>query len=230
MHKFRSLVILASIAVPLAATPSAFADASCSSVAGNLIQNCSFETGSFTGWTVTDPSNFTGVDGHNPSSGNYAANLGATGTGVVSQSFTDVVGDYYGFSFSLENEVALGPDGSPYQGTNSFSASFENDLGNTYILTHASNIAESPTYSDYEVFFFGTGVDTIIFTYNNGPSYFDLDNVSVVDPPAPGPDDYPSGIAATPEPSGLVLLGTGILSVAGLTRRRFQRASATPAV
>jgi hypothetical protein len=36
-------------------------------------------------------------------------------------------------------------------------------------------------------------------------------------------------VAATPEPSGLILMGTGILSIAGLTRRRFQRTSVSPA-
>jgi hypothetical protein len=227
MRTSRPLAILSSIALSLATSSALHADTACGTISGNLITNCSFETGSFSGWNKVDPSDYSGVDSHNPESGTYAANLGAEGTpGTLSQTVTDIAGAYYAFTFSLENEVAKDAQGNFYLGGNSFVVSFTNDLGNTYVLTSDLNIPESSSYTTFELFFFGTGTDTITFTYLNIPSYFDLDNVSVVDPEAPGPDDYPSDTPAVPEPSSLVLMGTGVLSLAGVTRRKFQKVSA----
>jgi hypothetical protein len=225
----RSIFLLASLALPMMASSTAFADDACASTAGNLLANCGFETGDFSGWTDVDKSNYSGVDNHNPQSGSYAANLGAVGSsGKLSQTVTDVVGSYYALTFDLENEIAVDANGNPYPGTNSFSASQVNDLGVTFVLTSAKNIAESSTYSQYEVYFFGTGTDTILFTYLNTPSYFDLDDITLVDPPAPGTseDDLvadPMDTPSVPEPSSLVLMGTGVMALAGVARRRIQK-------
>jgi hypothetical protein len=66
--------------------------------ASQYLVNGGFDTGDFTGWTLTDPSGFTTVE---PSSFAYGAQSGAfyvyagppsTAPGVLSQSFADVAG------------------------------------------------------------------------------------------------------------------------------------------
>jgi hypothetical protein len=194
-------------------------------VAGNLLVNCGFETGSLSGWT-SDATQYTQVDGHNVHSGNYAAELGDESESHLSQTVTDVNGAYYSLSFSLENEVAVDATGTAYTGGNVFFVYYENASGGYTALAQMTNVAESNTFQTYSYNFYGTGSDTIIFIYYNVPSYFELDDVVFKDPPAPGsasdlsatPDG--SDTAATPEPSGLVLMGTGVMALAGIARRR----------
>ena len=56
----------------------------------------------------------------------------------------------------------------------------------------------------------GTGSDTIQFSFRDDPAYMALDNVSV------------SG-GTVPEPSSLLLLGSGLLTVGGVIRRKLSR-------
>jgi hypothetical protein len=222
MRKY--LLLLASFAAPFAVCPNAFADSSCDAVVGNLLANCGFETGDFTSWTRIDPSNFTGVDSHNPFTGTYAANLGAEGTqGFLSQTVATVPGSFYDLSFFLENESATDDSGSPIPVSNMFSVAVTDDLGQTTTLASTDNIADSSSYASYQYFFFGSGTDTVSFIYQNDPSYFDLDDIILVDPPAPG-------ASPVPEPSSLVLLGSGILGCAGVLRGRFRTKRISPSV
>jgi hypothetical protein len=82
--------------------------------------------------------------------------------------------------------------------------------GDTTTLFPDQSIAQSDAYSLYSFTFVGSGTDTILFSINNVPSYYDLDNVVVNAP--------------TPEPSSLALMGTGALVFAELTRRRVRKA------
>jgi hypothetical protein len=59
-----------------------------------------------------------------------------------------------------------------------------------------------------------SGITGVTFTTNPVGEYFAIDNVTINAP----------ATSATPEPSSLALLGTGILSVAGAVRRKLRKA------
>jgi hypothetical protein len=170
----------------------------CGSVPGNLIVNCGFETGDFTGWTLSGNTGFTGVSGNfsgiNPNSGNFQAFFGPVGSeGDLSQTFATTAGTNYAITFF---EAGLG--GSPSE----FSASFN---GTTLL---SQNPAPEQAYTEYSFTATATGpTSTLLFTVQNDPSYQLLDDVSV----AP---------TTTPEPGLYVLLGAGLAGLIEFKRRR----------
>jgi hypothetical protein len=150
----------------------------CDAIPGNLVQNCGFETGDFTHWTVAgfdtadtfvssdcDPT-IPGVYG--PNSGTYSACLGSVGgLTYVSQTITDIPGKPYTLTIWLKS------DG---QTPNEFQASY-----NGTVLTDMVNM----TAFGYTQFSFpgliGTGSDTIKFGGQDDPEYLNLDDVSFVE-------------------------------------------------
>ena len=212
MLSLRTAAVLAlSVALPFAISSRAFANSNCDAIPGNLVTNCGFESGSFSGWNMNDPSGNSFVDGHYPNSGTYAATLGAFGStpGTLSQTLTDTAGQTYNFSFSLDNEVAVDANGVPYPGGNAFGVTVTDTNGGVNNLFGPQSITQSNNYSLYSFQFVGTGTDTITFSINNVPSYYDLDDVDVN--------------AQTPEPSSLALMGTGAVVFAALTRRTIKK-------
>lgn len=175
----------------------------CSSLSGNLVKNCGFETGDFSGWTGTTTTNrFSGVDSSSPYQGNYEAYLGAQGTPTtLSQSLLTTLGQVYTINFALMNDT----DGDPTS-PNYFSLNF----GNILLFSETNVVA-----SDYRLLSFqgiATGSSTTLsFSSLNTEGDFSLDNVSVVASPA---------AATTPEPSGFLLAGSGVLGLFGLAKRR----------
>ena len=186
----------------LAAAP-AFAD--------NLLINGSFETGDFTGFTTTnfgaafiEPS---GTEGYTSEQGTYFFLMGNIGSdGTISQTFSDVAGTTYNLSYYYAS------NGS---GPADFSAAIDGIVFPGSVLIGAPN--SNYVYNLYSFNFVGTGTDTVSFNGRNDPSYDALDNISV------STVGIARAPAVTPEPSSLILLGTGLFSAAGAARRKFRK-------
>ncbi len=182
----RRLIIVAGVVALLFALPS-FAGDICSSVSGNLVANCGFETGDLTSWTFTPAAS--GSDfyvGGGAYSGNYAAWFGAVGStdDSISQTLSTAPGTvdlqfYLMHDYTdTSNDFNVYWNGAPvYQLLNV--ASF------AYTLVDIPNLA-------------AVGNDTLQFSGREVPAWYALDSVSVVQ----------TG-SAVPEPSTVLLVLVG---------------------
>ena len=212
----KSITILVLFFVSLLGAQRAMAD-SCNGVSAgaNLIANCAFGTGDFTSWSGTATSDpFSFVDsgdpqaiGSTPYNGlPFEAALGSVGTtDTLSQTFATTPGDSYTIIFALLNDTD--PDPSGYN--NSFVAAF----GATTLLSLGNAGADAYTLFAYSEPATGAST-TLSFTEENDLGFFELDSVSVEGPPV---------VSSTPEPSTFMLLGSGLVAMAGAMRRRFTR-------
>ncbi len=170
------------------------------------VNNGSFETGDFSGWTVSGDTGFVGVcdvttcpGGFAPQDGNFAAYFGPVGdTATISQSIATTPGDTYSLSFYLANPVG----GTP----NYFQVTFGNS---SFSFT---NFGVAFNWQQFTLTTVATSNQTpLSFTFRNDPSYWFLDNVTV----------QQSG-GTVPEPSTFLMFGTGIVGIAGLVRRKLR--------
>ena len=153
---------------------------------GNLVANPGFESGDFSGWTLsgnvsvlsTGPQAFITTVAH---SGNYAAGMGSVGPdGILGQNLTTTAGQSYTFDFWLANV-----GGNP----NDFTAK----IGGVTEMHFVDQPAQG--YTHYVFDFTATGSTTPIeFDFRQDPSEWHLDDVSVV-----------AGAAT----SGLTVVGSG---------------------
>ena len=197
MRQKALLTVVALVAVLLVA-PMAFANP-------NLLANGSFQSGDFTGWTeggnfgdtFVENGSFSWYSGDQDGDGYWAA-LGPVGAdGTLSQTFATTAGAHYTFSFWFASNGDNPSD---------FSASW--DGVSVLSLTNPNTGIPWSLFSFSET---GTGSDTIYFAFADNPAYMALDNVSVT-----------LNQPTTPEPSSLLLLGSGLLTVGGVVRRKLR--------
>ncbi len=178
-------------------------------MAGNLITNPGFETGDFTGWTVTHHgSTLVLPDGYvyhgmtyYSHTGNYFAGLGSNNQlDSLSQTLTTDPGQSYTISFWLASDGLT---------SNEFKVIWDGTTLSDQINIPAQAYLEQ-TYTVQ-----GTGSDTLAFEAGNVPGYLSLDDVSVI-----------STASSVPEPAGLTLLGLGIAGIASYGWRRRKSALA----
>jgi len=168
----------------------------------NLVTNGDFETGDFTGWTLSGNTFFTLVDCGtivvSPHTGECAAALGAIGSdNSLSQTIPTVLGGTYLLSF-WETSDGFTPN------------VFQANWGGSPVL---GPVIDDPAH-DYIHYTYtlvaSTASTTVEFLNRNDPGFLGLDDVRIED----------QGVNAVPEPASLTLLGLGLVGLVGYQWRR----------
>ena len=189
----------------------------CDSNPANLVANCGFETGDFTGWTLagndvpTQLGNLYGVegvdpvDGISPNSGDYQAYFAdlVADSITLSQTVATVAGGEYEVSWYMAQDTA---PVSPY--SNQFSASF----GGVSLVSASVVPVQGYTYYSFEIDA-PTSSSVLSLTMGNDLGEFLVDDLDVF------------AVVATPEPATWTLALAGILACM-LGRRRMTRRAA----
>ena len=184
--------------------------------AANLVANPGFETGDFTGWTVTG--NGIAIDMVFPNTGCCDAVFGALTTdpnpGVLSQTLATMAGQSYTLSFALLDEAGFSGDSFIVK-LGDFTTTITGDMAAPPGDLPSGYTAQSFTVPGADI----TGTSAILsFEGLNDPAIgidWNLDDVSVT-----------ASAAAVPEPSAAGLLATALGVCLGFVvpvRRRRRR-------
>jgi hypothetical protein len=150
-----------------------------SSATAGLVVNGGFETGDFTGWTISGAGTLNldyGITNVDPHSGTYAAWFGdPTGLTFLSQIIPTIPGQEYEASFWAAN------NNQGYPAQNEFQLYWNGTL-----VLSVTNARDAP-WTFLENTFTATGTTTEIeFAFENVPGWFNIDDVNVVPVPEPG--------------------------------------------
>ena len=153
--------------IPLAVSEDGGVFASeCDAVVGNLVANCGFETGDFTGWTQSGDLTYTAVDTV-PHSGGFGAYFGPVNSlGFIAQNVSTAAGQLYNLTFWLRNA----------QQPNRFQV-----FWNGVLLADSTNLDDFPyTQFTFNGLVASGGATELKFGFYNLPDFFFLDDVVVV--------------------------------------------------
>jgi hypothetical protein len=169
-----------------------------------LIANGGFETGDFTGWSVSDPFGIIVDPSATSNTGSFAATIGSFGsTGTLSQTLATVAGTTYTFTFALQN-LATSP--SDFLQTNSFVVTF----GGTTVIDGLSGPLPSPGYNIETFTVTATSDSTVLsFIAQNDSAAWLLDDVTAT-----------AAVTAVPEPSTWAMMLLGFAGVGFMAYRR----------